>query len=90
MASSVRRLIIFFIVAAGLSLASEPPDAQEAGQSPLTAIAVISGPELRSWNTLLERMIRDGDLRLRKIQDDPMLPGHRSERSLAGERGFAD
>ena len=80
MASSVRRLIIFFIVAAGLSLASEPPDAQEAGQSPLTAIAVISGPELRSWNTLLERMIRDGDLRLRKIQDDPMLSGHRSER----------
>jgi len=35
---------------------------------------------LRSWNTLLESMVRDGNLRLRKTQDDPMVPGSRSER----------
>ncbi len=68
------------IVAVGLSAASGPPNAQEPAKSPLMAISATGGFELRSWNTLLERMVRDGDLRVRKTQDDPMVPGHRSER----------
>jgi bacillolysin len=76
----IARPLTVFLVALGLSVASGSPVAQESAKSPLTAITATGGSELRSLNMLLESMVRDGNLRLRKIQDDPMVPGHRTER----------
>jgi bacillolysin len=76
----IARPLAACLILVGLSVASGPPAAQEPAKSPLTAIAATGGPELRTWNTLVESMVRDGSLRLRKTQDDPMMPGHRSER----------
>jgi len=76
----IARPLTVILVTVGLSVALGPPAAQESAKSPLTAITATSGSELRSWNTLLESMVRDGNLRLRKTQDDPMVPGSRSER----------
>jgi bacillolysin len=77
---SIARPLTVFLVTLGLSVALGPPAAQESAKSPLIAIIATGGSELRSWNMLLESMVRDGNLRLRKTQDDPMAPEHRTER----------
>jgi len=80
MKKRVRALIGVFAIMGVVWLASTPPNAQEAPKSPLASIAATGGPELRAWDAVVEGMLRDGNLRLRKTQDDPMVPGHRSER----------
>jgi thermolysin len=80
MKKRVRALIGVFAIMGVVWLTSTPPNAQEAPKSPLASIAATGGPELRAWDAVVEGMLRDGNLRLRKTQDDPMVPGHRSER----------
>jgi hypothetical protein len=43
-------------------------------------VAPQSWPEVRDWTILANRMERNGDLRLRKVQEDTVLRGRRHER----------
>ena len=76
----VRTLGGLLAIVACLLLGAVPPSAEAPSQLPLTSIAATGGQELRVWDGAVERMIREGSLRFRKSQEDPMLPGRRSER----------
>jgi thermolysin len=80
MMKPLRTLVGLSTVVICLVLGSAPPSARETPQGPLTSIAATDGISLRVSNGLVERMVQEGTLRLRKTQDDPMVPGHRSER----------
>jgi len=80
MTNRIRALAGLSAVICGSLLAAAPPRAEETPQSPLTSVAATGGQDLRSWNVAVERLVREGSLRLRKSLDDPMLAGRRSER----------
>lgn len=44
------------------------------------SIAPQSAAELRDWDQWIDRMTRDGDLRLRQTRDDTLIPGRTHER----------
>src|SRR5688572_13576707 len=63
-------------VAAVLGAISPPVRAQ----SPLTTIVATDAAALRAWTPSLDRMIRDGDLRLRREDPDTLVPGRTHQR----------
>jgi thermolysin len=63
-------------VAAVLASISDPVHAQ-AGP---TSIVAMDAETLRAWTPSLDRMIRDGDLRLRREDPDTLVPGRTHQR----------
>jgi thermolysin len=49
-------------------------------QSRVLTLAVTTGTELRSWDVTISRMLRDDELRVRRTDDDPLLPSRSHER----------
>lgn len=47
---------------------------------PARHLAVSAGAELRQWDTTIDRMMKEGSLSVRKVQEDTMLPGRQHER----------
>jgi bacillolysin len=45
-----------------------------------TTVSATTFAELRAWDPQVDRMIRDGDLRVRRTDDDPLLPGRAHDR----------
>lgn len=46
----------------------------------VTAITATTPPQVRQWEARVDRMIDDGDLKLRSITQDALLPGRVNER----------
>ncbi len=44
--------------------------------------------ELREWDTRVDAMLRGGDLKMRRVFEDPLLPGRRHERADQYHRGI--
>lgn len=68
----VSALLVFFAAAASVSGAPHPA---------LQQIRAASVIELRQWDARVDRMIRDGDLRVRSVIDDFALAGRTHERA---------
>lgn len=60
--------------------------AQERGAANAILMAT-SANDVRQWDALVGRMIRDGELRWRRRQDDTMLPGYVHDRYIQHHRG---
>lgn len=43
-------------------------------------IAAVQQPELRGWDARIDGMLRDGELRLRLVRDDTLIPGRSHQR----------
>jgi bacillolysin len=58
-------------------------------QSPRGAVSIEarSTAEIRTWDLRVDAMLRDGELRLRSVREDPMVPGRTHERSNQYFRG---
>ncbi|MGB7218139.1 MAG: M4 family metallopeptidase [Vicinamibacterales bacterium] len=55
----------------------------QASASPQTAgttVAATTPRAIQPWDTAIEQMANDGDLRLQRTTNDPLLPGHAHER----------
>jgi hypothetical protein len=63
-------------IAAVLASISHPVQAQ----SRRTSIVATEAAALRAWTPALDRMIRDGELRLRRENPDTLVPGRIHER----------
>lgn len=50
-------------------------------------VGASSGPPLREWSDRVERLLAAGDLALRSVRDDTMIPGRRHERLAQLHRG---
>jgi bacillolysin len=70
--------------AAGL-LFSHTPVAQSRGS--LATILPGSAQALRDWDTRTQSMLRAGELRIRQVRDDTVIPGHVVERADQYYRG---
>jgi thermolysin len=60
-----------------------------AAQQPRLVVAATPGsiPELRQWDQRVTRMERDGELRLRQVREDTLIPGRSHERLDQHYRG---
>lgn len=59
--------------------------APAAGRAAL--IAASSAQSLREWDTVTQAMLRSGELRVRQVRDDTLLPGRETERADQYHRG---
>src|ERR1019366_10486695 len=50
------------------------------GQARGTAVAATALNDIRSWDSAVDRMQRDGDLQVRATADDTLMPGRTHER----------
>ena len=66
-------------------LVSRAPAAQSRGS--LATIVPGSAQSLRDWDTRTQSMLRAGELRLRQVRDDTLIPGHVVERADQYYRG---
>lgn len=73
----VRATAVFAVLAA--PLATLHLGAQQSATEP-SRIATESLADVRAWDTTVDRMTRDGGLRLRQRRDDPMLESRTHER----------
>jgi thermolysin len=71
-------------VAIGL-LCSRAPTAQ--GRGALATIVPGSPQALRDWDTRTQSMLRTGELRIRQVREDTLIPGHVVERADQYYRG---
>jgi thermolysin len=55
---------------AGAVLAASPA----AAEAPARRLAAVAGQELRDWDTRVDAMLRAGELRVRRTQEDTLLP----------------
>jgi Zn-dependent metalloprotease len=74
----VRLVGIVLALVIGLAVFSVSVKTQDGARGPLR-LAVSSARDLRDWDSRLTRMERDGELVLRKSEQDTMLPGRRHE-----------
>src|SRR3982074_2156784 len=73
-------------VTAALGLLSiRAPSAQARGM--LATIVPGSTQALRAWDTRTQSMLRSGELRMRQVREDTLLPGHVVERADQYYRG---
>ena len=80
-----RRLVhalIASLLALGLVLALTGAQevARAQGHSGLIRVQATDLSELRQWDASIDRMLRQGDLRVRKVQQDTQIPGRTHER----------
>ena len=54
----------------------------------LSTVSALSGPEMREWDALVDRMIRESELVLRAASDDRSVPDRRHERLSQYYRGI--
>ena len=73
------------LTAALALLAGPAPTAQNRGS--LATIVPGSSQALRDWDTRTQSMLRSGELRIRQVRDDTLLPGHVVERADQYYRG---
>lgn len=73
-------------LAAALALVPRALRAQEAPG--LLRVQPGSISELREWDTRVDAMLRGGDLKVRRVFEDPLLPGRRHERADQYHRGI--
>jgi thermolysin len=73
----VRRLLIGASVLLVCAFAHVAPRAQDLR---LTRVAAISPAQARQWDARIDRMVGEGDLRLRSTTPDELLPGRLHER----------
>jgi bacillolysin len=66
-------------------LSSRAPSAQ--GRGSLATIVPGSVQALRDWDTRTQSMLRSGELRMRQVREDTLLPGHSIERADQYYRG---
>src|SRR5580765_6214570 len=66
-------------------LSSRAPSAQARGT--LATIVPGSVQALRGWDTRTQSMLRSGDLRMRQVREDTLLPAHVVERADQYYRG---
>ena len=66
-------------------LFSRAPTAQSRGT--LATIVPGSAQALRDWDTRTQAMLRTGELRMRQVRDDTLIPGHTVERADQYYRG---
>jgi bacillolysin len=75
---------VCFTAALGL-LFNRAPEAQNHGN--LATIVPGSAQALRDWDTRTQSMLRTGELRIRQVRDDTLIPGHVVERADQYYRG---
>ena len=84
--SATRNGAAFACVTAALGLLfSRAPVAQTHGS--LATIVPGSAQALRTWDTRTQSMLRTGELRIRQVRDDTLIPGHVVERADQYYRG---
>ena len=84
--SAFRNGALLACVTAALGLlSSRAPSAQARGT--LATIVPGSIQELRAWDTRTQSMLRSGELRMRQVREDTLLPGHTVERADQYYRG---
>lgn len=76
-------------VTAALGVILGPVPAAQTAAAPgrAAAIASSSAQSLREWDGVTQAMLRSGDLRVRQVRDDTMLPGRVTERADQYYRG---
>lgn len=63
----------------GFSLQSSPAAQEQKGV--VTVMATSATPQdLREWDSRIDRMLRDREVRLRQVRDDTLMPGRKHER----------
>ena len=72
--------VVVLAVAVIAAASGRPVRAQSATQARATAVAATSLGQIRSWDAAVDRMKRDGDLRVRATVDDTLMPGRVHER----------
>ena len=84
--SATRNAAAIACVTAALGLLfSRAPEAQSHGN--LATIVPGSAQALRDWDTRTQSMLRTGELRIRQVRDDTLIPGHVVERADQYYRG---
>jgi len=58
-----------------------------AAGEPSARVAASSGAPLREWSSRVDRLLASGDLAVRLVRDDTMIPGRRHERLAQLHRG---
>jgi Zn-dependent metalloprotease len=76
----VDRPIVFTLFIASTLLTWHPTVSGVGGPAQALAIAASSPRDLRDWDALVTQEARDGDLRLRVVRDDTLMPGRSHER----------
>ena len=84
--SATRNGAAIACITAALGLVfSHAPAAQ--GHGTLTTIVPASLQTLRDWDSRTQLMLRSGELRVRQVRDDTLIPGRITERSDQYYRG---
>jgi thermolysin len=82
------RLVKLLLLAAAVAIVSRGGIAPAVrAQARPTAVAATSPADLRVWDAAVDRMTRDGDLRLRRSAEDTLMPGRVHERLDQVHRG---
>src|SRR5258706_72544 len=74
---TAKRSLLAFGVAAVIVA---PPTPRARAQSRPSAIMATASADLRTWDGVVDRLIREGTLRVRATNDDLLLPGRLHER----------
>lgn len=74
----LRRIAVPLVACAVVVLVGIGPAAQVRSRAVPVRPAGLS--ELRQWDARIDAMIRDGDLRIRKVREDTLMPGRTHER----------
>ena len=70
-----------------LGLLFSPAPAAQSPAGRLATIAAGSSPSLRQWDSQTQAMLRSGELRVRRLREDTLMPGRVSERADQYHRG---